>query len=52
MTKGFTIEDHEKRMRELLKPKPKEGERPAVLQRILDRSKAKVTRKSTEVKEV
>ena len=48
----FSIEEHEKRMRELLKPKPKEGERPKLLQHLLDRAKEKITRKPTEVEEV
>ena len=47
----FTIEEHEKRMRELLVPKPLEGlegQRPNVLQAMLDKAKIKI--KPTEVK--
>lgn len=32
MKKGFTIEEHQKRMREILNPKPKEVDRNSVLQ--------------------
>lgn len=42
MMPKFTIEEHEKRMLELLKPKPLEGlegERPNVLQSLLDKAK-------------
>ena len=38
----FTIEEHEKRMKELLKPKPEAGKRPDALQALLDKAKAKV----------
>ena len=47
----FDIEEHEKRMRELLKPKPLEGQRPGTLQTILDRAKGLVPGKPGEVKE-
>lgn len=39
----FTIEDHQKRMRELLTPKPQQiGQRPNVLQALLDKAKLKI----------
>jgi len=43
----FTIEEHEKRMRELLTPKPEVGNRSNVLKTLLD--KAKLKRKPGEV---
>ena len=50
MTKHFTIEEHEKRMREVLRlPLIKSGgEMPAVLQRLLNRAKPKVKPKPFE----
>lgn len=35
----FTIEDHEKKMRELLNRKPTEGGVPVVIQSLLDKAK-------------
>ena len=37
----FTIEDHEKKMRELLKKKPNQGGAPVVIQSLLDRAKTR-----------
>lgn len=49
MPKGFTIEEHEKRMRELLKPKPLEIDRSSVLQNLLDKARLKTRGKPGEV---
>jgi len=38
----FTIEEHEKRIRELLTPKPEAGQRPKILQSLLDRAKTNI----------
>lgn len=42
----FTIEKHEKDIRELLNKKPQVGQRPGVLQSLLDRAKARRIRPS------
>jgi len=42
MPQRFTIEEHEKRMRELLNPKPQEmRQRPKALQALLEKAKRK-----------
>jgi len=45
----FTIEEHQKRMRELLNPKPKEVDRGSTLQALLGKAKLKI-KKPGEVK--
>lgn len=37
----FTLEDHEKRMKEILTTKPREGKVSLVLQRLLDKAKTR-----------
>lgn len=47
----FSIEEHEKRMRELLTQKPLEGQRPTAFRALLDKAKRKI-KKPVEVEEV
>ena len=41
MPEKFDIKEHEKRMREILKPKPLIGQRPDVIQKLLDKARGK-----------
>ena len=47
----FTIEEHEKRIREILNPKPPEANRSSVLQNLLDKARLKTRGKPGEVEE-
>lgn len=42
MADKFDFKEHEKRMREILKPKASLGQRPKVLQSLLDKVKGKL----------
>jgi len=48
MMPKFTIEEHQKRMRDILARRGQMGQRPKLLQGLLDRAKLKVKGKPSE----